>query len=627
MTRGFFLSLFGVFFIIDAQASIQDLYLSPHWLKLGHYKSSLGGKFSSESRSGRFFLHPDGHHRPQEELYETLNQFQQSDLSRADEHPACRFPARRLFLEHFYPDLKNQLESLECPKYLEFKNRFQARALSLVFSSYYLDTPASAFGHTLLRFSKNPDAPETERFELLDYAANYAAVVTTGNAFLYAVLGMFGGFWGEFAVMPYFYKVREYNDYESRDIWDYELNLTAEQLEMVIAHLWELQQARFPYYYLKQNCSYHMLAIIEAAHPELELLSKLPPFVLPVDTIRVVTQTEGLVKKVRYRPSKRKVLEARLSELNSQEQNLVRKSLKDKNPELLLKADPEIVVKMLDSALDSIDFLHPKEIVREDAQVLGWKRQFLLARSRLATPSRDIQIDLPVNERPEIGHRSSRFSISFDSDSRRGEGLSLENRFALHDFLDPIQGHNPGSSMEMGRFRLRVFPKDEVRQQVSRVWIDDIALVEVRSLSPISPFFRKMSWRAFLGAKTLRDKIFEGSFAPTADFGYGPSFRLGSSLNLTFFLQGGVHLNSKVSKSHLLPYAGPELVFLYRAHERLNMLIFGKFSYYALSEELERSHEYGLRSKWMISQNLTLDMQWISRVQSHDTSLGLSFYY
>ena len=27
--------------------------------------------------------------------------------------------------------------------------------------------------------------------------------------------------------MPYYYKVREYNDYESRDLWEYELELLA----------------------------------------------------------------------------------------------------------------------------------------------------------------------------------------------------------------------------------------------------------------------------------------------------------------------------------------------------------------------------------------------------------------
>jgi hypothetical protein len=627
MTKGFFLSLFACLFTLDASASQLDLSLSPHWLKLVHYKSTLGGGFISESRPGLFFLHADGHRQPQAEFYETLSQMQNSPLSLEDEHPACRFPARRILLEEFYPDLKSVLENLQCSKYQEFQNRLQARALSLVFSSYYLDTPASAFGHTLLRFSKNPDAPESERFELLDYAANYAATVTTGNAFLYAVFGMFGGFWGEFAVMPYFYKVREYNDYESRDIWDYELNLTPEQLEMVIAHLWELQQARFPYYYLKQNCSYHMLAILEAAHPELNLLQQLPPFVLPVDTIRVVAQTEGLVRNVRYRPSKRKVLEARLEKLNADEQNLVRRSIRDQNPEVLLNHKPDRVVKLLDTALDSIDFLHPKEIVREDPEVLGWKRQFLLARSRLGVASEEIYIPLPMKERPEIGHRSSRFSMSFDNDSRRGAGVSLENRFALHDFLDPLQGHNPGSSMEMGRFRIRVLAEDRVRKKSTRLWVDDIALVEVRSLSPISPFFRKMSWRAFLGAKTLRDKIYEGCFAPTADFGYGPSFRLGSRLNLTTFIHGGVHLNSKVSSSHFLPYIGPEVMFLYRAHERLNIIAFTKFSYYALSKELKRSHEYGLRSKFSLSQNFALDAQWISRVQSHDGSVGFSLYY
>ena len=43
---------------------------------------------------------------------------------------------------------------------------------------------------------------------------------------------IFGGFRGEYAKMPYYFKVREYADYESRDIWEYPLNLTQVQKQL-----------------------------------------------------------------------------------------------------------------------------------------------------------------------------------------------------------------------------------------------------------------------------------------------------------------------------------------------------------------------------------------------------------
>jgi hypothetical protein len=34
---------------------------------------------------------------------------------------------------------------------------------------------------------------------------------------------------GEYSLMPYYRKVKEYGDFESRDLWEYELNLSPEE--------------------------------------------------------------------------------------------------------------------------------------------------------------------------------------------------------------------------------------------------------------------------------------------------------------------------------------------------------------------------------------------------------------
>ena len=72
-----------------------------------------------------------------------------------------------------------------------------------------------------------------------------------------------------FHALPYFYKVREYNDYESRDLWEYDLNLSPRAVAMLVAHLWELGSTYFDYFYLSENCSYHSLAVLGVAEPSL----------------------------------------------------------------------------------------------------------------------------------------------------------------------------------------------------------------------------------------------------------------------------------------------------------------------------------------------------------------------
>src|SRR5262249_34312130 len=127
--------------------------------------------------------------------------------------------------------------------------------------------------------------------------------------------GLFGFFHGEFSARPYFYKVREYADYESRDLWEYELSLDQRQLGMLVAHLWELGQTWFDYYYVTENCSYHILGVLEAADSRIDLLSHLGVATLPADSVKALFANPGLVRAIRFRPSGRTQLEARTAGL------------------------------------------------------------------------------------------------------------------------------------------------------------------------------------------------------------------------------------------------------------------------------------------------------------------------
>ena len=78
------------------------------------------------------------------------------------------------------------------------------------------------FGHTFLRVNSSYNS------KLLSYAINYAANADkkTENGFLFAIKGLFGGYYGKYNMLPYYEKLKQYRDTEQRDIWEYNLNLT-----------------------------------------------------------------------------------------------------------------------------------------------------------------------------------------------------------------------------------------------------------------------------------------------------------------------------------------------------------------------------------------------------------------
>ena len=159
----------------------------------------------------------------------------------------------------------------------------------------------------------------------------------------------------DFRKIPFYYKVREYNDFESRDLWEYDLALRPDQLRMLVAHLWELGSTYFAYYYLSENCSYHILGVIEAADPNLNLISELSWPVLPADTVKALFRNPGLVRAVNYRPSNRTQFRQRVETLDPEELEMVSALMADPRRSFPKALSVQRRVKVLDTAIDLID--------------------------------------------------------------------------------------------------------------------------------------------------------------------------------------------------------------------------------------------------------------------------------
>ena len=213
----------------------------------------------------------NGQRNPESELTETLRGFLFSDMARPDEmHPQCRFPARFQWLDKNLNFDESRMPIHPCERFNLWISKLNVGSITIVFSSYYLNNPASMFGHTLLKLN-NKDYEG--KAEMLDYSANFAANVNPAeeNMFIYPVLGLTGGYPGTYTMFPYYLKLNEYNNFESRDIWEYKLNLTQEETSRLMYHLWELGSTWFDYFYIDENCSYQLLTLLEVARPSLEI--------------------------------------------------------------------------------------------------------------------------------------------------------------------------------------------------------------------------------------------------------------------------------------------------------------------------------------------------------------------
>ena len=497
------------------QARQKQLAERPMWWRLLHYRSGLFG-VASEVDGGHFFNAPDGKTNPEAELAATLRGFFATGPGDDGiQHPFCRFPARLAWLNAELQFDFRVLPRQPCPRFDEFRQRVDPESISLIFSAYFLNNPASAFGHTLLRLNKKRATPDEERQALLDYGINFGATVDTGNAVLYALKGLAGLFVGEFTNVPYYFKVREYNDFESRDLWELELALEPREVAMAVAHIWELGSAYFAYYYLTENCSYQMLGILEVASPRVELMSKLGWPVLPADTLRAIADNPGLVASITYRPSTRVQFRRRLGALDAAEAELVFRLGEEPDTLLPEALSAERRMAILDTALDLVDFRHGKELLEPTSAASQLKQRLLQRRARLGIPSPPLVIPRPELENPLRGHERGRLDLGEGHSSRAGFYHALDLRLALHDWSDPSAGYPETLSINFLPLRLRYY----IERQ--RLELEEASLISITSLVPMDEFDHSLSWHARLGTGRIHDDGCDDCFAAVAEAGGG----------------------------------------------------------------------------------------------------------
>lgn len=468
-----------------------------YWHLLVHYRSRWFGGVESEADGTAFFLSPDGKFRPEAELDATIAAFFSEVSADPDEqHAQCRFPARFAWVrEQLALDLA-RLPKPSCERFLTWRSRISPASATLIFADAYLANPPSMYGHTFLRLNHETH-DRSER--LLDYTINYSADTATRNGIVFAIRGLMGGYPGRFSTTPYYIKVQEYTNLESRDLWEYRLSLTPEQLDRLVMHLWELGSTYFDYYFLTQNCSFQLLPLIEIADPTLHLTGSLRPWVIPIDTVRVLLDQPGLVTGVERRPSHMNRMLEKRAGLSWDEMEVAERASTRMDDQVVRRLEAFSTARqavVLDAAYDY--FRYREGFTRgQSSESKRLERRMLLARNQLrveTTESSATRDGVP----PHRGHRSGRAGMQFGV-TRDSTFQELAIRPAFHDLIGEQKGYLPNSQLEM--FHLRVRYDNEDREP----YVEELALLTIFSLSPRDQWIRKPSWRIWSGLDLAKE--------------------------------------------------------------------------------------------------------------------------
>jgi Domain of unknown function (DUF4105) len=471
------------------------LHEQRYWHLLLHYRPTFTGGFESEADEPGFFLAPNGKTDPEAELQATLTQFFATDLVGRSRQPArCAFIARYHWLKAALVIDESRLPRQPCERFQSWLAELNPASITVIFPSAYMNNPSSMFGHLLLRVDQKG---QTERTSILAYTINYAADVTTDNGIIFAVLGLTGGFKGYFSTHPYYIKAKEYGDFENRDIWEYRLNLTEDQIQRLLMHAWEMGNATFDYFYFKENCAYHILSLLDVADPELRLAERFWFYTFPSDGMRMIAGKPGLVKDVTFRASRSTRIRRGREALSAEEKTWLSKLAADPSlsqSEAFARLAPQRQAAVLDVASDY--FLYKAATEENSASFEARNKTILLARSKLKVAPIPFKIR-PVSGAPDGGHKTMRAGLG--AGWREGEFFNEANfRLAFHDLLDPEYGYTPGAQIQALGLTLRHYPRrDHTR-------VEKFILLDILSLSPVDSLFASPSWKINAGLDTIQ---------------------------------------------------------------------------------------------------------------------------
>jgi hypothetical protein len=514
----FVMLLLAPFHSFSAESSqmIQKISAMQQWQHLLHYRShSILGTMESENDSQNFFISAAGKADLHAELMAEVPLFSMQDQL-DNESLQCRFPARYQWLKQFYPNWVDQ----PCSELSVWKNEIDAHKLTLIFPASYLNSPSSMYGHSLIRLDKEDDS----KSKLLSYSVNFAANADpTDNELVFSYKGLAGGYPGVVSILPYYAKVNEYSHLEHRDVWEYQLNLTEQEVDQFVNHIWETKETEFDYFFFDENCSYRLLALLDASSERINVADDFSLKAMPIDTIRSLIDS-GKVGEVEYRPSSGVMLNQQQSQLTDVQKEWAVKIVENtdliKDKQFLQLSDFERA-QVLEVSTSYLRYLVVKKKQRSPE---NRKKSLALLSARSKIPVQNVfQPIIEPDVRDDQGHLTHRATVALGQQNG-DKFIDLQMRIAYHELMDLPDGFIRGGQIEMGALTLRGINKDDTSNDDLSLQLQRFKIINILSLGARDYFQQPISWRVSTGFDRF---ILEGSdlFAHL-DVGGGYSYDL-----------------------------------------------------------------------------------------------------
>ena len=510
----------------DASQHINNLASHKVWKQLLHAEQTA---VTLHHNGSNFYLAENGFENPLSELEATIHAFSQNPKSQ------CQFPARKRFIEKQLPTLS--FPDVACPKYEDYLDAFSTHSASLIFASGYLGNPASMFGHVFLKFNGESEDG------LLDNTFSYGAKVPDNeNKLVYITKGILGGYQGKFSNQQYHHHHLTYSETELRDMWEYKLALSQDDIQFLLAHLWELENATMTYYFFEQNCAYQLAKLLSLVFDE-SLIAPNKVWVMPFDLVVMMQRhqtSRTMFNDVIYHGSRQQTLYDRWQQLTSKEQQTLLQILesapKDTQQQLAALGDAS-AIRVIDTLYDYFAFIEQKE---DDLTTIqqAQKRQAMIKRFAMAPVKPNWK---SIDRRPpHEAQDTTRIGLGlYDTPSGDVAG-ELNFRANYYDLLTLNAGRIPYSELTTFNLRLRYLEGEELAVRE----FTPVRIINLNASESGLPLDSNWAWKLAFGYRE------QANNCTHCGAGYIDSF-IGKSWAFRHNLVGYAALSTSITSSNL----------------------------------------------------------------------------
>ncbi len=337
--------------------------------------------------------------------------------------------------------------------------------LYLVFAGPYPASPTSSFGHIFILLE-----PKENRPFLLWPAIDFSTTKDENGSLDFFLKGIFGGLAGEYRIVPFIEKYREYTFIESRPLWLFRFHLSNVEKDNFLHNVFNLQNKHYPYRFSNKNCASQIDSLLRISLNEPSTNERLIFF-----PKTILNNWGSRIDKPMYIESMNNIIYDNFRNSKLDISNDIYDIKKLSNAELAL-------------LLDKLEWKYSHE-----TNHLTERQKDYLKKLRIAvSTSKGNAIGIFKKYKKEFDLHPSMFA---------GSGINLINgntfeylinyRFGLHEFYENTSVYPTNDYLSL--------LKIEIGLRNKNIRLNEFFLFNQLSLQPISPLFNYLSWRIGLG--------------------------------------------------------------------------------------------------------------------------------